>query len=107
MAAQIIMIVGEGGFNSLYVRAIALTQTTFPWLTATSTPSHTSNHVAELLQCLEGQPPEQARTANNLLLTTFTDILATLIGEDLTKQILRSAWGIEALDSPGSEERNE
>jgi hypothetical protein len=107
MATHIIMIVGDGGFNSLYLRAISLAQPTFPWLAATSPPSHASNRFAELVTCLKGQPPEQAKAANNLLLTTFTDILATLIGEDLTIQILRSAWGIEALDSPGGEERNE
>jgi hypothetical protein len=107
MATQIIMIVGDGGFNSLYVRALSLTQPTFPWLTVTSPPSQATNHFAELAKCLEGQSPEQIRTANNLLLTTFADILATLIGEDLTIQILRSAWGVEASDSPRKDERNE
>ena len=107
MAAQIIMIVGDSGFNSLYVRALSLTQPTFSWLTATSQPSQATNRFAELVKCLEGQSPEPARAANNLLLTTFTDILATLIGEDLTIQILHSAWGVEASDSPGRDERNE
>lgn len=31
MTTQIISIVGEGGFNSLYARSIYLTQATFPW----------------------------------------------------------------------------
>jgi hypothetical protein len=107
MATQIIMIVGDGGFNSLYVRALSLTQPTFPWLTATSPPSQATNRFAELATCLEGQSPEQARAANNQLLTTFTDILATLIGEDLTIQILRSAWGIEASDGSWRKKENE
>ena len=34
MATQIISIVGEGGFNSLYARSVFLTQSTFPWLAA-------------------------------------------------------------------------
>lgn len=107
MAAQIIMIVGDGGFNSLYLRALSLTQPTFPWLAPTSPPSQAANRFTELAKCLEGQPPGQARTANNLLLTTFTDILATLIGEDLTIQLLRSAWGIEASDGHWREGKNE
>ncbi len=107
MAAQITLIVGDSGFNSLYLRALSLTQPTFPWLTATSPPNQATNRFAELLECLEGQPPELARAANNLLLTTFTDILAMLIGEDLTIQLLRFAWGVEASDSPGRDERNE
>jgi hypothetical protein len=107
MAAHIIMIVGDGGFNSLYLRALALTQPTYPWLTPTSAPTQATNRFAGLLQCLEGQPPGQAKAANKLLLATFTDILATLIGEDLTIQLLRSAWGVEASDSPGRDERHE
>jgi len=44
---------------------------------------------------LEGQTPAQVSDANSLLLITFTDILAALIGEQLTTRILRSAWGID------------
>jgi hypothetical protein len=46
---------------------------------------------------LEGQTPAQASEANRLLLITFTDILAALIGEQLTTSILRLAWGSEEL----------
>lgn len=42
---------------------------------------------------LEGQAPAQASEANSLLMITFTDILASLIGEQLTTSILRLAWG--------------
>ncbi len=107
MSAQIILIVGKGGFNSLFLRAFSLAQSSFPWLTATSQTSQSSNPFDELLQCLEGQSFAEAKAANILLLTIFTDILATLIGEDLTIQLLRSAWGIEASDGPWREEPNE
>lgn len=107
MSAQIILIVGNGGFNSLYLRAFSLAQSSFPWLTATLQPSQATNRFDELLQCLEGQSLAEAKAANILLLTMFTDILATLIGEDLTIQLLCSAWGIEASDGPWSEEPNE
>lgn len=92
MATQIISIVGEGGFNSLYARSVFLTQSTFPWLTASSLTPATDGRFAGLKTSLQGQTPEQASAANNLLLTTFTGILATLIGEELTTSILRSAW---------------
>ena len=49
--------------------------------------------------CLERQTPEHAREANLLLLITFTDILASLIGEQLTTSILRLAWENDAADS--------
>ena len=107
MATQIISIVGEGGFNSLYARSLFLSQSTFPWLAAGSLPPQTDHRFAELKMCLEEQPPEIAREANILLLVTFTNIVATLIGKQLTASILRSAWGIDASDSADKELKNE
>ncbi len=103
MATQIISIVGEGGFNSLYVRSLLLTQSTFPWLSADLPPSPSGQRFAGLKKSFEGQSPVQAGKANGLLLVTFTDILALLIGERLTTGILRSAWGDDALDGPNKE----
>jgi hypothetical protein len=103
MTTRIISIVGEGGFNSLYARSAFLSQLAFPWLTASSLPSQTDLRFAELKICFEGQTPEQVREANSLLLITFTDILAALIGEQLTTSILRSAWGNGASDWPDKE----
>jgi len=108
MAAQIISIIGEGGFNSLYDRSLFLTQSTFPWLSANSTASSTGQRFAELKKSFEVQSPGQAREANSLLLITFTDILAaSLIGEQLTTSILRTSWTNDALVSPGKEFKNE
>ena len=95
MASQIISLIGEGGFSSLYARSLFLTQSTFPWLVADSATPPTDHRFAPLKKSLEGQNPLQASEANNLLLITFTDILASLIGESLTTRILRSAWGKE------------
>lgn len=96
MATQIISIVGEDGFNSLYARSVFLAQPTFPWLTASSVAQQNDQRFAELKKGLEGQTPSQAREANSLLLLTFTGILAALIGEPLTTRILCSAWGDDA-----------
>ena len=91
MATQIIFIVGEGGFNSIYAHSIFLIQSTFPWLAADSLSPQTDHRFAELKISLEGQTPEQTNAGNSLLLITFTGILASLIGEQLTSLILRSA----------------
>ncbi len=96
MAIQIISIVGKGGFDSLYARSVFLTQASFPWLTASSVSSPAEHPFAELKMSFEKQTPEQTSAANSLLLITFTDILASLIGEQLTTSILRSAWGNDA-----------
>ena len=107
MATQITSIVGEDGFNSLYTRSVLLTLSTFPWLAAASLSPQTDHQFAELKISLEGQTPKQASAANSLLLITFTDILASLIGEDLTIHILRSAWGNDASEMPCEEFQNE
>lgn len=99
MATQIISIVGEDGFNSLYARSVFLAQPTFPWLTPSALSQPNDQRFAELKKGLEEQTPSQAREANSLLLLTFTGILAALIGEPLTTRILCSAWGDEASTS--------
>ncbi|MDP3878108.1 MAG: hypothetical protein Q8Q50_14110 [Methylobacter sp.] len=102
MATQIISIIGESGFDSLYARSAFLTQSTFPWF-ATASPSSSTQRFASLKTSFEQQTPAQASEANHLLLMTFTDILASLIGEPLTTRILRSAWGVDASDKSGKE----
>ena len=107
MAHQIISIVGDVGFDSLYARSIFLAQSPFPWLADNSPPSQTERRFHELKLSLQGQTAAHASAANSLLLITFTDILAALIGEHLTTSILRSVWDHGALDSAGKELENE
>ena len=107
MATQIISTVGIGGFNSLYARSVYIAQSTFPWLRDGSPSSETDRRFAELKTSLDGQTPAIAREANCQLLITFTDILASLIGEHLTASILRSAWGDDASDRADKEFENE
>jgi hypothetical protein len=107
MAREIISIVGEGGFNSLYARSVFLTQATYPWLATSALTRQTEHRFANLRMSLEGQTPEQASEGNSLLMITFIDSLAALIGEELTSSILLSAWGKDASDRAGKELENE
>jgi hypothetical protein len=107
LADEIISIVGESGFASLYERSVHLAQSTYPWLPLCPPPSQTPHRFADLGARLADQTPADARAANSLLLTTFTDILASLIGEQLTASILRSAWGDPASFPAGKELDNE
>jgi hypothetical protein len=93
MAIEIVALVGEGGFNSLYERCIGLTQITFPWLEINPSLPHSDQRFAELQMRLEEQSIEQANAANNQLLITFTDLLASLIGEQIMVVILHTAMG--------------
>ena len=103
IATQIISIVGEGGFNSLYARSVFLAKSEFPWLADISLPSKSEHRFAELKKILDGQSTMQAGEANSLLLITFTDILSSIIGEDLTMSVLHSAWGTAAPNETGYE----
>lgn len=107
MANQIISIVGEGGFNALYIRCAYITRTTFPWLAANLSSPQVEGRFASLRTSLEGQTPEQAGAANALLLITFSDILTSLIGEELTTRILRSAWAKDAPSRSSEEFKHE
>ena len=102
MAVQIISIVGEEGFDSLFARSLFLSQSTFPWLAANFLPK-VEHRFAELKESLEGQAPAQASEANSLLLITFTDILASLIGESLITRILHLSWGDDISTRVGKE----
>ena len=96
LATQIVAIIGVGGFNSLYARSLFLTQSRFPWLTGCELPCPADQRFTALKNALDAQAPGDAVEANKRLLCTFTDILAALIGEELTSSILRSAWGDHA-----------
>jgi len=106
-ATQIISIVGEGGFDSLYARSMFLSRSTCPWLVATSESQQSDHRFVNLKTSLEGQTPARICEANSQLLITFTDILASLIGESLTAHILDSAWDHDAQETVGKEFKNE
>ena len=93
MAKQLVSLIGEDGFAMLYTRSVVLTQPAFPWLSASAQLLSASNRFVELNSSFNGQSPTNAHAANSQLLIAFTDIVASLIGEELTINTLRSAWG--------------
>ena len=99
LAHELISIIGEGGFQSLFKRSLHLTSATFPWMKISTPLSQNGARFAGLKNCLEGQNSAEAGEASTALLITFIDILALLIGELLTSSILRLAWGDDALDT--------
>jgi hypothetical protein len=98
LASELVSIIGEGGFQSLYARSVHLTGARFPWLQLRHPLQASDSRFAGLKMSLEGRDSAEAAEASICLLTTFIDILALLIGELLTIRILRSAWGDDALD---------
>lgn len=105
VAAQTISLVGEEGFDSLYTRSVFLAQLDFPWLGAIQRSSQSSPRFTELKRVLAKQPTKIASNANELLLKKFTSILVSLIGDELTRSILRSTGGHQASNSrPGAKD---
>ncbi|MHB1245633.1 MAG: hypothetical protein ACYCZH_04270 [Sulfuriferula sp.] len=100
LAAQIISIVGERGFNSLYARTLFLCEPSFPCLADLPLPSQHESRFAPLQMSLARQFPEQITSANTLLFVTFIGILTELIGAPLTATIVHSAWCDDASVTP-------
>ena len=99
MARQLVSIIGEGGFQSLYDRSLYLTAPTFPCLTSCNSSTSKSSRFVKLRICLTDQDLMNSGEASIAFLVTFVDILALLIGEFLTSTILDLAWADHALDT--------
>ena len=103
LADKLIFLIGEDGFDSVYARSIYLNQAAFPGLVANTPPPQADSRFAELKRNLEEQTLPKASEANCLLLITFTDTLAALIGEKLTNRILQMAWSMDISNSTTKE----
>jgi len=93
LAAQLISIVGEGGFNALYARSLHLVSRQYPWLASGTLADSDNPEFKALKSSLENQSAADAGQAILAFLILFTDALSSLIGESLTTRILTSAWG--------------
>jgi hypothetical protein len=104
IASELIPIIGEDGFAALYSRSLHVTRSTFPWLNATGQkPQQADLQFIALKASLEARTSAESVEVGAALLFTFTDILASLIGESLTTGILRAAWGDHASETTSKE----
>ena len=101
LAAELVLLIGDGGFVPLYIRSVQLSAASFPWLRPISEVAPLASgdsRFSGLKRGLEGQDDGEASQASAVLLNTFIDMLARLIGETLTIGILRSAWANTPFD---------
>ncbi|MEC5217205.1 hypothetical protein RCH09_002162 [Actimicrobium sp. GrIS 1.19] len=103
LAHELVPIIGELGFQSLFARSCHLARRVHPWLRASSSQDRIEIHFADLQGSLQDRADEEAGEASILLLITLIDIIATLIGELLTSSILRSAWSNAQSNQAGKE----
>lgn len=93
--ARLTPVIGEQTFLLLFARSVRLTTAAFPWIARNpdqpllvAPPADAL--FADLERQLRGQTPEHAAEASLALLATFTGLLATFIGDNLTTRLMAS-----------------
>lgn len=92
-AAELALLIGQGGVNALYERSLHLTRAIHPWLQAGEQSAQTDATFSALKVGLEKGEPEDALEAGTAFLVVYTDLLSKLIGETLTMRLVDAAWG--------------
>ena len=103
---ELTKLVSVEGFDFLFERSVFLTCRQYSWLDV-SPSLLTDSPLSDLKIILEQRELAEAREASTALLRNFIDLVASLIGELLLIDILRLAWGNDALGSLGEESNNE
>jgi hypothetical protein len=92
VAARLAVVLGERGVGVLFRRSVHLATAQFPWLAMGGEDGPADVVFARLGEVLARQERTVAAEASYALLVTFTELLATLIGESLTETLLSSVW---------------
>ncbi|WP_136414613.1 hypothetical protein [Herbaspirillum sp. ST 5-3] len=95
---ELTSLISEEGFRSVFERSVFLAGRKFAWLSVEQ-PLSGALPLDDLKTKLAQQESAEARQASTVLLLNISDLMASLIGELLTIDILRSAWGKDALGS--------
>ena len=85
-------IIGRRGFYALYKRSLHLAAPAYPWLSVARDGTQDFLDPAKLKSTFVAQSPASAAAGGSVLLQTFQDLLASLIGASLTKRLLHPVW---------------
>ena len=92
VAAQLAPVIGVRGVDVLFSRSLHLTSTTYVWLALARNHEDAATLLTSFKERLEARGAVAAAEASLAVLLTFTDLLATLIGESLTERLLGPVW---------------
>lgn len=92
MAAQLVPVLGPRGVDALLTRSVQVTSTAFPQLSREGEHHDEVDPLKHVKACLEASDPVVATEVSFALLVTFTELLATLIGDSLTERLLDPVW---------------
>jgi hypothetical protein len=90
-ANQLAPLVGDAGVAAIYARSLHLVQQRVPGLT----PIPAAEQEDELKRTylfLSHQQPAEAAEAAVAVITTVSELMASFIGDSLTRSLLREAW---------------
>lgn len=102
IAFHLTPLIGDGGFQSLYLRALHLALPECPRMTLLKRNSPTDDLFQQLRDDLALLDAVSTELCSNVLMNKFIELVSSMIGDSLTGQILRSAWGEPSI--PGSTE---
>jgi len=90
LAFRLSPIIGVVGMEALFKRSLHLTNLSFPWLSDAAAPTPESSPFSQLYAGLKQQGTIAAIQASEMVLIVFTELLGTLIGVKLTRDLLLS-----------------
>lgn len=103
MDAALTPIIGQQGVAALYRRSLHLCVSTHPRLADTYDNVQAALDLNALKSVLVEQNEADALFFGEVLLTTFYELLTTLIGPSLTARLLRDVWEPSLSDTPSQE----
>ena len=98
LSQRLSVIIGRTGVEALFRRAVKLRKSDFPFLDELVFREEGESTGDSLRRRLQRQDPDIIREVTVTLFATMAGLLATVIGERLTWNLLREAWP-QALES--------
>jgi hypothetical protein len=92
LAADLIPLVSESGFDALMARALQLAQREFPAGTESHGDEQPTRTIEQVSLWLERQDQRKTIAAAAAMFEALAALITTLIGESLTTRYLRKAW---------------
>ncbi|WP_415769315.1 hypothetical protein [Pseudomonas sp. LB3P38] len=96
-------IIGQQGGAALYRRSLHLCASHHPRLAGTCDRAPPGMDLTALKSVIVEQSETDALFFGEMLLTTFYELLTTLIGPSLTARLLRGVWEPSLSDTPSQE----
>jgi len=92
MSAQLTPVIGGNGVDAILRRSLYLVSAAFPWLTSPDEHVDHESLPVRISVRFAGRDSVVVEQASCSFLITFTELLATLIGNSLTRRLLASVW---------------